>query len=73
MGTLAAIPSTVNLVAIANLSTGGRVLARALQNYGAYLVDASEYFVFYAEPSAEGHPMLLQMRADAGRLQDVSY
>jgi hypothetical protein len=70
MGTLMAIPPDVNLNTL-GLSPGGLVLARALQDYGAYLTDGSSRFVFYAEPAAEGMPQLAQMRTDVSRLQDL--
>jgi hypothetical protein len=70
MGTLMAIPPSVDLNSL-GLSPGGLVLARALQDHGAYLVDGSSGFVFYAEPGAEGMAQLAQMRADASRLQEL--
>jgi hypothetical protein len=53
MGTLVAIPKSVDLSTL-GLSPGGLVLARALRDYGAYIVDCSENFTLFAEPSAEG-------------------
>jgi hypothetical protein len=70
MGTLVAIPPDVDLRAL-DLTPAGHVLARALQDYGAYLVDGSRQFVFYAEPSAEGSEAVVQMRADVETLQDL--
>ena len=61
MGTLVAIPSSVNLNAL-GLSPAGLAIARALQQYGAYLVDASTQFTLYAEPSAD--PLLAAARND---------
>ena len=52
MGTLVAIPSSVNLTTL-GLSPAGLAIARALEQYGAYLVDASSQFTLYAEPSAD--------------------
>jgi hypothetical protein len=50
MGTLAAIPPDVNLCSL-GLSAPGLVMARALQDYGAYLVDSSTGLAFYADES----------------------
>jgi hypothetical protein len=61
MGTLVAIPSSVNLNSL-GLSPTGLAIARALQQYGAYLVDASTQFTLYAEPSAD--PLLGAARND---------
>lgn len=52
MGMLVAIPPLVNLAAL-DLTPQGLAIARALQDYGAYVVDASETLALYAEPSAE--------------------
>jgi hypothetical protein len=70
MGTLVAIPPDVDLEAL-DLTPAGLVLARALQDYGAYLVDGSRQFVFYTEPSAEGTDAVDQMRVDTDTLQDL--
>jgi hypothetical protein len=67
MGTLVAIPPHVDLGAL-GLSPTGLVIARALQVYGAYLVDASENFTLFAEPTAE--PLLGAARRDLGRIRD---
>jgi hypothetical protein len=68
-GTLVAIPSSVNISNIGITTSDGLVIARALQNYGAYLVDCGGD-VFYAEPAAEGAvgPQLDNMRADLPRI-----
>jgi PKD repeat protein len=52
MGTLFAIPSTVNVETMA-LSPEGKALARALQNYGAYVVDRSGMASLYCELSCD--------------------
>lgn len=49
MGTFVAVPPGVDLSAL-NLSRAGLVMARALQRYGAYVVDTAGAFSFYAEP-----------------------
>jgi len=49
------------------LSSGGLLLARALQDYGGYVVDRSAGFTFYAEPSAES--LLGPMRADVAKIR----
>jgi hypothetical protein len=52
MGQLAAIPPGVDLCTL-GLTPGGLVVARALQDFGAYLVDSSTGVSFYAEPPIE--------------------
>lgn len=51
------------------LSAEGKVIARALAEYGAYVVDASADLTFYAEPSAE--PDLTGARADLAKLRPL--
>jgi hypothetical protein len=63
MGSLVAIPPTVDL---SKLSLRGpeRVLAQALQDYGAYIVDsAHSNFVLFAEPPAQSE--VSQIRTEA--------
>lgn len=67
MGSFVAIPQTVNLDTL-GLSSQGLVIARALRDYGAYLVDGSANFVFSAEPSAEN--LLPSARADINRIRN---
>jgi hypothetical protein len=43
------------------------VLARALQDYGAYLVDSAGDLAFYAEPNVEDDPAL----GEVGALNDA--
>jgi hypothetical protein len=43
------------------------VLARALQDYGAYIVDRAGAFAFNAEPSAES--LLSSMRNDLNKIR----
>jgi hypothetical protein len=66
MGSLVSIPRTVDLNSL-GLSPGGLAVATALRAYGAYLVDASENFTLFAEPSAEG--MLAGARADLDKIR----
>jgi predicted nuclease with RNAse H fold len=66
MGTLVAIPRAVDLELL-DLSSRGYAIARALQEYGAYVVDASENFTLYAEPSAE--ELLRSARRDLDRIR----
>ncbi len=68
MGTYAAIPPTVNLANL-GLSREGLVLARALRDYGAYVVDRAGAFTFYADPSLEGTAGLARLRTDVGKLR----
>ncbi|MFN8037031.1 MAG: PA14 domain-containing protein [Acidimicrobiia bacterium] len=65
MGTFFAIPSNVNVNAL-GLSAGGLMLAKALQDYGGYVVDTGG--AMYAEQSAEGNARLAEMRDDLGRI-----
>jgi hypothetical protein len=66
MGSLVAIPRSVDLASL-GLSPGGLVIATAMRDYGAYLVDASENFTLFAEPSAEG--ILSGARADLDKIR----
>lgn len=50
MGQLVSIPVDVDLSSL-GLTASGLRLAQALQDYGAYVVDGSDDFVLYAEPS----------------------
>ncbi|MEZ4502013.1 MAG: hypothetical protein R3C39_05275 [Dehalococcoidia bacterium] len=66
MGSLIGIPADVDLNSL-GLSSGGMVLARALQDYGAYVTDAAQGGVkFYAEPSASS--LLGGMRGDLSKI-----
>jgi hypothetical protein len=68
MGAFAAIPPDVDVEAL-GLSPEGLVVARALQRYGAYVVDAAAgSFVLYAEPGAPAEA-ISRLRADVGRLR----
>jgi hypothetical protein len=66
MGSLVAIPRSVDLSSL-GLSPGGLTIAKAMRDYGAYLVDASENFTLFAEPSAEG--ILSGARADLDKIR----
>jgi hypothetical protein len=68
MGSLAAIPTTVDLHRL-GLSPQGLTIARALRDYGAYLVDASENFTLFAEPTAE--PLLANARSDLNAIRSA--
>jgi hypothetical protein len=71
MGTLAAIPPGVDVAAL-GLSRTGLAVARALQDYGGYVVDRTYGCVcFYAEPSAEGTPALNDLRRDLAKLRPL--
>lgn len=52
MGTFAGIPPSVNLAGL-GLSADGLALATAMQDYGLYVVDSSQAWALYAEPSAD--------------------
>jgi hypothetical protein len=66
MGSLVAIPPSVNVAAL-GLSAEGLAIARALQNYGAYVVNTAGQTSLIAEPSAEG--IVRAARADMGAIQ----
>jgi hypothetical protein len=61
MGSLLAIPSSVDVDAL-GLSGEGRMVAHALQDYGAYVVDRSSGPTLYAEPAIEGSTALSHLR-----------
>jgi hypothetical protein len=67
IGTLIAIPPSVNVDAML-LSPEALVVARALQEYGAYIVDQSTVMTFYAEPSLLASEVEA-IRADLGRIR----
>jgi hypothetical protein len=73
MGQLAGIPPGVDLCQL-GLSPAGLVVARALQDYGAYLVDSGGALVFYAEPRVEDDaslgevPLLDDARGDMSKI-----
>jgi hypothetical protein len=64
MGTLAAIPSGVDICNL-GLSAAGLVFARAAQDYGAYLVDSSTGLAFYADESMAGDGTQQQLVSQA--------
>jgi hypothetical protein len=65
IGTLIAIPPDVPIGRL-GLSPGGLVLARALQDFGAYCDDSvgTDGIVISAEGASEGMPQLAEMRRD---------
>jgi hypothetical protein len=65
LGTLVAIPPTVNINNL-GLSPQGLVIARALQQFGAYNLDSAGGLVFYAEPDSEA--LLGPARADLAKI-----
>lgn len=68
MGQLVALPRDVDANAL-GLGREGRVLLRALQDYGAYDVDSAGDFSLYAEPSVETE--LGSARADWAKLRPL--
>jgi hypothetical protein len=68
MGSLAAIPPSVDIASL-GLSPQGRMIAQALQDYGAYLVDRAGTVALFAEPSLEGSPALNALRADWAKIR----
>jgi len=73
MGQLIGIPPDVDLCTL-GLSPAGLVVARALQDYGGYLVDTGGALAFYAEPRVEDDPtdgeaaLLDAARADLSKI-----
>jgi hypothetical protein len=63
MGGLLAVPPSVDLDGL-GLSPTGLAVGRALQDYGAYVVDHADNVAFYAEPALEGTPELEDLRRD---------
>jgi hypothetical protein len=68
MGQLVALPRDLDTGAL-NLGAQGRVLLRALQDYGAYDVDSAADFSLYGEPSVEGE--LGTAREDFAKLRPL--
>jgi hypothetical protein len=68
MGSLVAIPDDVDVTRL-GLSPQGLMLARALQDFGAYVVDRSGATTLYAEPSLETTPAMAALRGDFTRLR----
>ncbi|GAB3196381.1 hypothetical protein GCM10027261_18960 [Geodermatophilus arenarius] len=62
MGSMVGIPPSVDLGSL-GLSADGLALAKALQDYGAYVGERSAQDVLYAEPECEG-AALDRMRSD---------
>ncbi|HEX4905295.1 MAG TPA: hypothetical protein VFU93_07580 [Acidimicrobiales bacterium] len=69
MGTFAAIPPAVDVASL-GLTREGAIVARALQDYGAYVVDRNgESFVLKAEPSLDDTVALTNMRRDLAKIR----
>lgn len=64
-GTYYALPANVPINSL-GLSPDGLMVAKALQDYGAYVMDRAENTVIYAEPSLDGQ--LSNMRNDWDKL-----
>jgi hypothetical protein len=69
MGTLAAIPASVDVTKL-GLSATGVAVARALQDYGAYVVDRSGCTCLYAEPSTP-RAAVSALRKDVAKLRSL--
>lgn len=68
MGSLLAIPPEVDLDTLGLRSTAGRMIAQALQDYGAYVTDAADAnIVFYAAPDCAAE-VPLGIRYDLRRI-----
>jgi hypothetical protein len=69
IGTFTALAPAVDVTTL-GLSAEGVMLARALQDYGAYVVDQNgSSFVLKAEPSLEGSTALTNMRRDLATIR----
>ena len=68
MGSFAAIPRSVNVSAL-GLSREGLILAKALQNYGTYVVDRAGSFTVYTDPVMDGTAALSNPRADMNKVR----
>lgn len=68
MGSFAAIPRSVD-VSTLGLSREGLILAKALQNYGTYVVDRAGSFTFYTDPVLDGTTALSHLRADMNKVR----
>jgi hypothetical protein len=68
-GSTIGIPADVDVDAL-GLSASGRVLARALQDFGALQRDTGgdKGINFFAEPATEGAPELADMRKDLPKI-----
>lgn len=68
-GAVVGIPRTTNINAL-GLSSGGVFFAKALQEYGAYVVDTSETWppVLYAEQALGGNSLINAATQDAAKL-----
>jgi hypothetical protein len=71
MGQLAGIPPGVDLCSL-GLSPGGLVIARALQDYGAYVVDSAGDLAFYAQTQVEDDPLPGELAALAAARGDIA-
>ncbi|MCU1488012.1 MAG: hypothetical protein JWN67_4758 [Actinomycetia bacterium] len=69
MGTLAAIPPSIDVNRL-GLSPAGLAAARALQDYGAYVVDRSGCTCLYAEPTAP-RTAVSDLRKDVAKLRSL--
>jgi hypothetical protein len=69
MGTLAAIPPSVDVERL-GLTPAGLAVARALRDYGAYVVDRSGCVCLYAEPGAPA-AAVSGLRKDVARLRSL--
>jgi hypothetical protein len=70
LGTLLAIPPSVDITKL-GLTSGGLMLAKAMQDYGLYVGDTTGQTGgngLGAEPSLEGSSILTQMRTDKNQL-----
>ncbi len=67
MGTLAAIPPSVNLSGL-GLTTGGLMLATAMQNYGVYVTDSAGADLIVVEDAAVGMSQVTQMGWDLSKV-----
>jgi hypothetical protein len=70
MGQLVALAPDVDVTALGLTTPAGRALARALQAYGAYVVETGGALALYAEPGAQSHVTATRNK-DATGVSDV--
>jgi hypothetical protein len=70
MGSYVAIPPWVDIDTL-GLRAGARLVAKALQDYGAYVVDRAGAFTLFADPSLDTDSRIADVRADLGKIRAV--
>jgi len=72
VGSLVAIPAGVDIEALAFRTVGGKAVAKALQDYGAYVADMGDApFALFAEPGVSGECGMGEVIGDLQQLQPL--